>query len=47
MSQGQDEAIETAFHEVTSAMGGTHVADGGWLWVESFGDLAKEYARGA
>ncbi len=39
-----DEAIRTAFHDVTSSQGGTHVADGGWLWVESFGDVAKEYS---
>lgn len=40
----EDEAIRTAFHEVTQAMGGTHVADGGWYWLEGFGDTAKEYA---
>ncbi len=38
-----EEAIETAFHEVTKAQGGTHVADGGWMWLEGFGDLRKEY----
>src|SRR3989304_9493563 len=37
-----DEAIRTAFHEVTESQGGSHVADGGWLWVEGFGDLQKE-----
>lgn len=36
-------AIRTAFHEITSAQGGTHVADGGWLWLEGFGDVRKEY----
>ena len=40
----EEEAIKTAFHDVTSSQGATHVADGGWLWVESFGDPAKEYA---
>jgi aminomethyltransferase len=40
----EDEAIRTAFHEVTESQGGGHVADGGWLWLEGFGDLAKEYA---
>jgi aminomethyltransferase len=40
----EEEALETAFHEVTSAMGATHVADGGWMWVERFGDPSKEYA---
>ncbi|MGZ8605411.1 MAG: hypothetical protein ACXWXQ_00005, partial [Actinomycetota bacterium] len=39
-----DEAIRTAFHEVTEAQGGGHVADGGWLWLEGFGDVQKEYA---
>ncbi len=38
-----DEAIRTAFHAVTEAQGGTHVADGGWLWVEGFGDVRREY----
>lgn len=37
-------AIRTAFHEVTASQGGTHVADGGWMWLEGFGDIAKEYA---
>jgi aminomethyltransferase len=39
-----EEAIRTAFHEVTESQGGGHVADGGWLWLEGFGDLPKEYA---
>src|SRR5262245_58380201 len=39
-----DEAIRTAFHEVTASQGGTHVEDGGWMWLEGFGDAAKEYA---
>jgi aminomethyltransferase len=38
-----EEAIRTAFHDVTSALGATHVADGGWLWVERFGDVRAEY----
>jgi aminomethyltransferase len=38
------EAIKTAFHAVTEAKGGTHIADGGWWWLEGFGDLGKEYA---
>jgi glycine cleavage system aminomethyltransferase T len=29
---------------VTEAQGGTHIADGGWWWLEGFGDLGKEYA---
>jgi glycine cleavage system T protein (aminomethyltransferase) len=40
----ENEAIETAFHEVTAAQGGSHVEDGGWMWLEGFGDVAKEYA---
>lgn len=36
-------AIKTAFHEVTAAQGGTHIADGGWMWLEGFGDLTREY----
>jgi glycine cleavage system T protein (aminomethyltransferase) len=40
----EEEALRTAFHDVTRAAGGTHVADGGWLWVESFGDTQKEYS---
>ena len=40
----ENEAIKTAFYEVTAAQGGSHVEDGGWLWLEGFGDVAKEYA---
>ncbi len=39
-----EEAMKTAFHEVTASQGGTHMEDGGWLWLESFGDVPKEYA---
>jgi len=39
-----DEAIKTAFHEVTASQGGTHIEDGGWMWLEGFGDAAKEHA---
>ena len=28
---------------MTEAQGGTHIADGGWLWLEGFGDVRKEY----
>ncbi len=38
-----EEAIETAFHDVQAAMGATFMADGGWLWTEGFGDVEKEY----
>lgn len=40
----EPEGIRTAFHDVTSAMGGTHVLDGGWYWLEGFGDTPGEYA---
>jgi aminomethyltransferase len=39
----EQEPLRTAFHEVTEAQGGTHIADGGWLWLEGFGDVRKEY----
>jgi aminomethyltransferase len=39
-----DEAIRTAFHEITESQGGTHVADGGWMWLEGFGDVRREHA---
>ena len=39
-----DDAIKTAFHDVTASQGGTHVEDGGWMWLEGFGDAAKEHA---
>jgi aminomethyltransferase len=42
MAEG--EAIRSAFHEITASQGATHVEDGGWLWVEGFGDVQKEYA---
>ena len=38
------EEIRTAFHEVTAAQGGSHAEDGGWMWLEGFGDVAEEYA---
>ncbi len=40
----ENEAIKTAFYEVTAAQGGSHVEDGGWMWLEGFGDMVKEYA---
>jgi aminomethyltransferase len=39
-----DEAIKTAFHEVTASQGGTHIEDGGWMWLNGFGDAVKEHA---
>ncbi len=40
----ENEATKTAFHEVTAAQGGSHAEDGGWMWLEGFGDTAEEYA---
>lgn len=40
----ESEPIRTAFHEVTTAQGGSHAEDGGWMWLEGFGDVAKEHA---
>lgn len=40
----ENEAIKTAFHEVTAAQGGSHAEDGGWMWLEGFGDEVKEHA---
>jgi aminomethyltransferase len=40
----ETEAIKTAFHEATAAQDGSHVEEGGWMWLEGFGDVAKEYA---
>jgi aminomethyltransferase len=39
-----EEPIRTAFHDIVVSQGGSHVEDGGWLWVEGFGDVQKEYA---
>ena len=39
-----DADTKTAFHEVTAGQGGTHAEDGGWMWLEGFGDVAKEHA---
>jgi aminomethyltransferase len=40
----EEDAIRTAFHDVTEAQGGSHIEDGGWMWLEGFGDVRKEYA---
>jgi aminomethyltransferase len=39
----EEEALKTAFHDVIVAAGGTHVADGGWMWTENFGNVREEY----
>ncbi len=38
-----EEAIKTALHDVQAAMGATFAAEGGWYWLDSFGDVAGEY----
>jgi aminomethyltransferase len=39
----EEEALKTAFHDVIVAAGGSHVADGGWMWAENFGNVREEY----
>ncbi len=36
-------SIESAFHEIHRAKGATFVEEGGWWWVDSYGDLDREY----
>ena len=43
----ENEPIKTAFHEIIAAQGGSHVEDGGWMWLEGFGDVAKGTRRSA
>jgi aminomethyltransferase len=38
------ESIKSAFHPIGEARGATFVDEGGWWWVDSYGDLEKEYA---
>jgi aminomethyltransferase len=38
------DAIKTAFYSAQEQRGATFMEEGGWLWSESFGDAAKEYA---
>jgi aminomethyltransferase len=38
------ESIQSAFHALHEAKGATFVEEGGWWWVESYGDLDREYA---
>lgn len=33
----------TPLHERLEAMGGTFEEDGGWLWIDTLGDIRKEY----
>jgi aminomethyltransferase len=40
----EDEETRSPFHDVAAALGGSHAEDGGWMWLEGFGDVAKEYA---
>jgi len=37
------EPTKTALHDKIEALGGTFSEDGGWWWVEDFGDWKKEY----
>ena len=39
-----DAAIRTPFHDIAATQGGSHAEDGGWMWLEGFGDVAKEHA---
>jgi aminomethyltransferase len=36
-------SIESAFHAIGQARGATFVEEGGWYWVDSYGDLDAEY----
>ncbi|MEX2439730.1 MAG: aminomethyltransferase family protein [Actinomycetota bacterium] len=38
-----EEPIKTALHDVQVAMGATFAAEGGWYWLDSFGDVPGEY----
>ena len=38
------EATRTAFHDIAAAQGASHAEDGGWMWLEGFGDVAREHA---
>jgi aminomethyltransferase len=37
------ESIKSAFHAIHEAKGATFVDEGGWSWVDSYGDLDAEY----
>jgi aminomethyltransferase len=38
------EPIKSAFHGLHEARGATFSEEGGWVWVDSYGDLEREYA---
>jgi len=38
-----EEPIKTALYDVQVAMGATFAAEGGWYWLDSFGDVPREY----
>ena len=40
-------AITSAFQPIHEAKGATFVEEGGWSWVDSYGDLDAEYRAGA
>ena len=37
------EPSRTPLHDKLEAMGGTFEEDSGWLWIDTFGDITKEY----
>lgn len=37
-------SIQSAFHAINESRGATFVEEGGWWWVDSYGDLEGEYA---
>ena len=37
-------SIRSAFHGLHEARGATFTDEGGWIWVDSYGDLGREYA---
>ena len=37
-------ATRTPFHDIAAAQGASHAEDAGWMWLEGFGDVAREYA---
>ena len=39
----ETESIRSPFFEPAEAMGGQHMEEGGWYWLDTFGDLEGEY----
>ncbi len=42
-STAMDEPVRTPLHDRLEAMGGTFQNDGGWWWIQGFGDARAEY----